>query len=380
MKRRNIVSVCWGDHLVFGEGDGRLATPDALRRRMEHWRTTLGASTVHWRAMRTRIRGRFSAARGRRHPTRQRTRDVAWDDFDVVPRLARRCGLTPVLYVSLFDEGWPLAPKRVRAVSYHNAMHGRHVAWQSAFSRRHPEYTVVDRSGRRRQWGVLCLAYPQVRRHFCDRFRRLIEGTGFEGLFVCLRSQSRPADTADRFGFNAPVRRDFRARAGKSVTDRGFEAPLWRDLLGGYLTQFMVELRAALGIPVSVGIPRGDVLGPPLGNTTLQWRRWVEEGTIDALIINQNSSQCPSMGHRLWPMHRGTGYPENLPPLREHVAAAYTPAFKRRKADLYVARQWDPRSAKEERALLRLPAVRGLVFSSFRFDNPGPVRRGDWRA
>ena len=38
MKTPNVVSVSWGDHLTFGEGDGRLATLVALQRRMECWR------------------------------------------------------------------------------------------------------------------------------------------------------------------------------------------------------------------------------------------------------------------------------------------------------------------------------------------------------
>jgi hypothetical protein len=58
-------------------------------------------------------------------------------------------------------------------------------------------------------------------------------------------------------------------------------------------------------------VARGDVLGAPLGNTTLHWRDWIRSGLIDHLIVNQNSSQCPSMWHQLWPMHRGGGYVQN---------------------------------------------------------------------
>ncbi len=213
--QRNIVSVSWADHLTFGEGDGRLATPEAVARRMERWRGDLGAGIVHWRLLRARIPGRFYAARGRRHPTQSRSRDLDWDELEHVPRLAHQAGLKAYLYVSLFDEGWPLAPKRVREVSYHNAMHGRHVAWQSEFSRRHPEFTVTARDGTR-QPGVLCLAYPEVRAHFRARFLGLLAGREFDGLFVCLRSQSRPASFGDQFGFDEPVRRDFLARYGRS--------------------------------------------------------------------------------------------------------------------------------------------------------------------
>lgn len=389
MELRNIVSVSWGDHLLFGEGDGRLATPEALRRRLPRWRDELGAGTLHWRQLKTRIPGRFHAARGRRHPTRARTRDVDWDDFAVVPRLAHEVGLKAYLYVSLFDDGWPLPPKRVREVSYHNAMHGQHVSWQSAFSRQHPEYAVVDRTGRLRQWGVLCLAYPEVREHFRQRFLGLLGNYEFDGLFVCLRSQSPPAEFADQLGFNEPVRKDFLERYGRDICTQEFDLPVWRDLLGEYLTQFWAELGEALrpgGIRLAVGAARGDVLGPPVGNTTLGWREWIRRGLIDELVINQNSSRCPSMWHELWPMHRGYGYLQNyrdnfnLPPLIEHLSASYRPALGGQAVRLYVARQWDERSPPAEETLLAHPAVSGLTFSSFRFDNPGPIARGDWRA
>jgi hypothetical protein len=237
---RNIVSVSWGDHLMFGEDDGRLATPAALGRRLIRWQTDLNAGTLHWRVLRTRLDTRFFAARGRSYPV-ERTRASGWDDVAVVPRLAHEAGVRAYLYVAIFDDGWPLPPKRVRAMSYHNRMHGQHVSWQSAFSREHPSLAVVDRHRRRRQWGVLCLAYPEVRSHLRSRWLGLIAPTDFD----------------------------------KTV---------------------------------------------------------------------------------------------------------YPPVFTEQTARLYVARQWDARSRDEEAALLDQPVVAGLVFSSFRFDNPAAVARGDWRA
>jgi hypothetical protein len=85
-------------------------------------------------------------------------------------------------------------------------------------------------------------------------------------------------------------------------------------------------------------------------------------------------------------MHRGYGYLQNyldgcnMPSLLEHLGSDYEPVFKDQPANLYVARQWDERSKIEEQRLLSHPIVKGLVFSSFRFDNPEPVARGDWRA
>jgi len=389
MEQGNIVSVSWGDHLTFGEGDGRLATLGALQRRMERWRDDLGAAIVHWRIIRAYIKGHYYAAKGLQHPFRAQDRGLGWSFFEVVPKFAHGMGMKAYLYVSLFDEGWPLAPKRVRQVSYHSEKHHHHVSWQTNFSRENPEYAVIDRRGERRQWGVLCLAYPDVRSHFCIRFLDLLQGTKFDGLFVCLRSQSRPADFADQFGFNEPVRQDYLARYGRDICSEDFDLQAWRNLLGEYLTTFLSELRHRLnrlGVRLAVGVPRGDVLGPPMGNAALYWRDWVKRGIIDELVINQNSSQCPSMWHQLWPMHRGYGYLQNyldghnIPPLLDHLNSAYEPVLRNQQVDLYVACQWEQQSEVEEKQLYSHAVAKGLVFSSFRFDNPGPLTRGDWRA
>jgi len=388
----NVVSVSWADHLVFGDEDGRLDAPGKLARRMRMWRDELGAGVLHWRVLRTRIAGRFHAARGYRHPSLTASQSLDWDDFEHVPALAHETGLEAWLYVTVFDDGWPLASVRERARSHHNAMHGQHVAWQSELTRAHPEWLVVDRSGRTRQRGVLSLSYPAGRRALIDRWIGLIEGTRFDGLFLCFRSQSRPADHGDRFGFNEPVCTEFRSRYGVDILHDEFDLQGWRDLLGEYITMLLSELREQLkrrGLEdrrIGAGVARGDVLGPPLGNTTLQWRDWIRRGLVDHLVVNQNSSQCPSMWHQLWPMHRGTGYIQNyldghgLPPLADHLRSTYAPAIDESATRLFVARQWCERCAAEERELCEISGVAGLVFSSFRHDNAAAVARGDWRA
>lgn len=385
----NIVSVSWADHLTFGEGDGRLASPDAVDRRLAAWRAELNAGAVHWRMLRARIPGRFFAASGYRHPSLTAARSLTWDDFAVVPALVHDHGLEAWLYVSLFDEGWPLPRASVRARSHHNSMHGQHVSWQSDLTRTHPEWLAIDRAGRTRQQGVVSLAYPEARRALIDRWVTLMASTTFDGLFVCCRSQSRPAEEADEFGFNEPARADFLGRYGVDVSAGDFDRPAWRDLLGTYITTLLADLRDVLrrgGWRLGLGVARGDVLGPPLGNTALHWRDWVRLGLVDQLVIDQNSSQCPSMWHQLWPMHRGTGYVQNyldgtgLPPLVEHLSTTYEPVVTSGATRLFVARQWHQRSEAGERAILGRSCAAGLVFSSFRHDNTAAIARGDWRA
>jgi hypothetical protein len=385
----NIVSVSWSDHLIFGEGEGKLDTVTALRKGMQRWKTDLGANIVHWRCRRDRIAGKTFASEGYRHFYKTLKPDLGWDDFVTVAECARKLELKVFLYVSLFDEGWPLLPKKIRETSYHNKMHCQHVSWQSDFSRSHPDYVMVDRTGKRRQWGVMCLGYPEVRRHFIHRYCRLLKSGQFDGVFVCLRSQSKPAEFADQYGFNDPVRKDYLIRYGRDILAEDFNLQQWRDLQGEYLTHFLMELRkelTATNTSLALGIPRGDVIGPPLGNTTLNWKAWVKHELIDHLIIDQNSSKCPSMWHDLWPMHRGYGFLQNyldgtnMKSLQEDLTNTYQPALSGQKTKLFVARQWHGRSALTEQALLKRPWVNGLVFSSFRHDNPGPVRRNQWKA
>jgi hypothetical protein len=221
------------------------------------------------------------------------------------------------------------------------------------------------------------------------RYLRLLRKGNFDGLFVCLRSQSRPADYADQYGFNDPIHQEYLKRYRIDIRSEDFDLQLWRDLLGEYLTCFLRELRkelSASNIRLSIGVPRGSILGPPMGNTTLQWPIWVEEGIVDQLIIDQNSSQCPSMWHALWPMHRGYGYIQNylngsdMKSLEEDLVRTYNPVLNQKNTKLYVARQWQKRSEKKEKELLRLPGIQGLVFSSFRHNNPGAIRRNNWIA
>ena len=389
-RQGNIASVSWPDALVFGEGNGRLLTADAVARRMDAWREELGAATLHWREVRTRHTqaGTFAAPGNPR--THQRIIDtIDWDDFAVVPRLAHERGMRAELYVSVLDEGRPLLSQRERGRSFHNAMHGQHVTWQTRFSRANPEFTVVDRVGEARQWGVLSYGYPEVREHYRRRIRAYTDGYDWDGVFLCLRTQARPAAFADQFGFNEPVRAAMRERCGVDILREDFDLDAWREEQGEFFTTFLRELRSDLkprGISISVGVQRGDIIGPPIGNWPIAWRTWADEGLIDALVVDQNSSQCPSMWHGLWPMHRGYGYLQNplsdlnLPPLDTMMREDYGPVAEQTGIGLFVARQWHERQPEREAALAALPGVAGLAFSTFRHDNPESLERGDFRA
>ena len=221
-----------------------------------------------------------------------------------------------------------------------------------------------------------------------ERYLGVIEGYDWDGVFVCLRTQSRPADYADQYGFNEPIRAEFEERHGRDILHQEFDLQAWRDLQGSYLTIFFRELREALrpmDMSLAVGCARGDVIGPPIGNATLEWRTWLSEGIVDELVIDQSSTQCPSLWIQLWPMHRGHGYLQNyiddwsFLSLEEDLSYNYAPTVEDADASLYVAWQWKERDAEYESSVLSHPEVKGLTYSTFRHDNPGPLARDDWR-
>ena len=378
----NIVSVSFGDHLNHGDGDSRLHNPMALARRMQHWRRNLGANTLHWRILQTRSSGWRHRAEEPSVPVVDNPLQRGWDDLDWVPYLAHQAGMRVYAYVTIFDEGWPLLPDPARVKSFLSHRYGKNESWQSDFSFQHPEYHVVDQGGNQHQWGVLELAYPEVRQYFTQLFLSYLVGRQFDGLFVCLRSHSKPAEHADFFGYNEPIRQAYFSRFGQDICYHGFKRQLWRDLRGAYLTKFLQELKSQLqplGLPLAVGLPRGNIIGPPMSNMTLAWWQWVEQSIVDEIVVNQNSRRCPTFGETLWPMHKGLGYLQNydtgagMEPFNTQLEKTYLPQINNSGTKLYVASQWDADSIIEQPYVQQLPGVSGLVYSSYVHDHQPEV-------
>jgi len=71
----------------------------------------------------------------------------------------------------------------------------------------------------------------------------------------------------------------------------------------------------------------------------------------------------------------------NIRSLTEDLDQTCGPALAGSRVKLYVvARQWVPRSEEAEAEILAHPAVSGLVFSTFRHDNPEAIARGSFVA
>lgn len=373
----NTVSVSWGDHVEWGVGPGRLATPEDIDAAVGRWQDELGADTVLWREHQTvRQSSRFFRRPGATPREAERQGVVGFDEHAAVIEATQRRGMRAFVYTTIgFDEGWPLE------LDWWGGVDAR----QSKYVLFHPDHQLVDRDGDPHH-GVLCLAYEEVRAYLLGKFQWLLEQHPWDGLFLCTRSQSRPASYADRFGFNRPVVDEYRARHGIDITVDDFDLSAWRSLHGEQLTRLLREVRAALaphGTALTVGIPRADHVGPPVGNTTLEWRTWMEEGLVDELVIDQIAAVCPSTWLEMWPRDRGYGYlsddseprPELLPDLQDR----WGPTAVATGVPVSVARMWQEPDPGMETALRAVDGVRGTVHSSFRWTRElGEGMRGLW--
>lgn len=324
-----ILLVSYGDDFVVFHGDAKLDTPERIGRSMKRWRDTFGITTVYWRTGAWFLRNYCISVRSSltRYWTQADAVFSRFDPYRAAAADAHRLGLKIFAYTTIFDEGSP------PSVLYGG---GTPFPWQSRFTRDHPEYLVVDRTGTKRQYGVMEYAYPQVRAYKLKELTDFLDRYDYDGVYLCTRSHSKPAQRADEFGFNDPVVRAFRQRYGVDLRTEPFDVQAWRNLRGDFLTRFLREVRRELnrrGKRLAVGVPQGDILGPPYGNMTLDWRTWVKERLVDRLVIGIYSGDWhyPSLrGH-----DRERGYlvsgPEHwgLPPAGQALERIYRPFCQR---------------------------------------------------
>jgi uncharacterized lipoprotein YddW (UPF0748 family) len=199
---------------------------------------------------------------------------------DMIATLIKGCheaGLKVYAYQSIFDLGSPTSVLYGGSAPF---------PWQSQFTIEHPEYLTESRDGQKRQWGVLCYAYPQARQYMISIFQHALSKWDFDGVYVCTRTHSYPAEFADQFGYNQPIADEFKRRHGVDIRTQEFSRPQWWDLQGEYLTQLLRELRAATaGKEIVFAMPRSDSIGPPYGNMRLDWRTWCQEKLVDGIVL-----------------------------------------------------------------------------------------------
>ncbi|NOY82287.1 MAG: family 10 glycosylhydrolase [Kiritimatiellaeota bacterium] len=317
------LNVSWGDHIMVGHGLAELDTPEKIRTAMARWKEVLNVRRIFWRVSAVALERDYVYNPEWRGKYRTTVREILdrFDPLETAIEAAHAQGLRIYAYHTIFDEGCPPTVLYGGTTPF---------PWQSKFTRAHPEYLVVDRSGVRRQWGVMEYAYPEVRAYKIGQFRWFMEHYDFDGMYVCTRSHSPPADFADEFGYNRPVVAEFRKRFGIDIRTEPFDKEKWRRLRGTYLTRFFRELRTALpGKTILAAIPRGQYLGPPYGNLYLDWQAWVRAGVVDGLVVGvisgkwlyPNQPRTDREKGYLCSQEEGLG----MRPVREDIEQVYGP-------------------------------------------------------
>jgi hypothetical protein len=336
--RPNALNVSWGDQIVVGKGIAKLDTPEHIRQALRLWGEQGQVGTVYWRISSWIIQHYHQTRREKFEWYYKPLQEIEarCDPRQEAIRACHDLNMRIYAYLTVFDEGSPPS-----------ILYGDNAPfpWQSTFTIEHPEYLVCDRKGEKRQYGVMEYWYPEVRRYKIGQILAFLKTYDMDGVYICTRSHSRPADTADQFGFNAPVVAEYQKRYGVDIRRQEFDLQKWRDLRGEGRTLFFRELRAALsplGKRISVGVPRLDVVGPPYGNMTLAWRDWVKEGLVDEIVIGVNSGNFhyPSMKGK----DKERGYLASgdegfgLRPLAEDVNKVYGPLCGEHHVSLFVVR------------------------------------------
>lgn len=368
MSRQAIANVSWGDHVEWGAGSAGLRSPDDVARSVERWVRRDGATRIHFREH--EYYRRFGRVVHRTWRSDVFDARPDWDENAEMIRRGHEAGLEVWLYVTIYDElwldtdwAWPWDPG---------------TNWLSDHVRDHPEDVLVDRAGRERLWGVLDYNSVGARAYRVAAIRTLLGERDWDGVFVCTRSQSRPAAHGDQFGFNDPSVELYREKHGTNPRREPFDLPAWRRVRGEGLTRLLRDLRGLAGergIGLAVGIPRADVIGPPIGNLWLDWRTWAGDHLVDALVVGQISEICPSAWVHLWPEIELAGYLADpvrgtgMRSLDEDLDEQFGPGCAAAGVELYLSRLHDhPDAAVEAELVDEHPLLAGIQYSTFRRD------------
>ncbi|MBM4079651.1 MAG: hypothetical protein FJ278_08120 [Planctomycetes bacterium] len=297
--KEKLMLVSWGDLFYFfgPETDPGLYTRDQIRRMMVAWKKQ-GFTQVYWRSEHvpmddwkwntstTYADASFLKAESDRIHR-------ACDTTQAAIELARENGLKFFLWHSVYDEGTPPDQKHRLWGTF---------PWRHTFFDERPGMDTVDRRGGV-QWGIPEMAYPAVRQRKIQQYADFLRKYDADGVLVYLHSHSAPGLHGDQYGFNPPIVAEYQKRHGVDIlTDARFDCTSpsfdqrdpaveqWRALRGEYLTQFLREFRAALrtlrpNLQIAINTQGGDYFGPPFGNMKMEWRRWIQEGLIDVLIL-----------------------------------------------------------------------------------------------
>ena len=344
----------WGDIVcLYGPGtDASMDTPEALARTIKRWQAR-GLNGVTLRSDLADYESMIS----RNHSVQQNPRLQLLLDF--VDRVAAKFNVLAtaekissplgfkmwVWHPHLYSDG---APGNIGTPGW-----GRMIPWSysSQYFLDHPEGITVDRKGNK-LWMVREYAYPGARATKVAEFVHMAKTLGVKRFLACMRSEVNqlvdPPEKGDQYGFNQLVVDEMKQKYNVDIlTDPRFDAfspdfklddPMvenWRKLRGDHVTQFYRDLRKALDevdpkIEIACTLS-GDYAGPPVGNQRMDWRTWVDEGLIDAIIapvtFEATYDSDAAKKSYLTNVREGLGVP-TFPQMRDYIAQSKHPEVK----------------------------------------------------
>ena len=322
-EKPSIIYVSWGDEIIIGEGDGKLDTPEKIAKMMKFWSERFNADLIFWRIDDYTLTYQYKW-QNPNHTHRKVSSKInsSFDPLKTAVEEAHKNGMKIFAYSTIWDLGMPPEEKYQDKTLF---------PWQSFFTIEHPEYQVVDKSGKKYQSGVLELAFQEARKYLlAGRMGPIMKKYDFDGIYWCTRTHSTPSENADQFGYSKPIVDEYKKRYGKDILTEDFDLEKWRKLRGKYLVEFFREARKMWpDKALAIGIPRGRYIGPPYGNMYLDWESLAREKLVDRIVLGVNS------GAWLYPA-RSTDYKKlgylcsdefsyNIPEWNEAVNKVYGP-------------------------------------------------------
>lgn len=378
--KKLVGDVSWGDNIdpdLPVAKEWILDRPETIERTMNRL-IEEGFDKIYWRVDTMMLHRYFKS---QHQPNRaklfHRIEEILnrMDPLGCAVESAHRTGLEIYPRIDIFDDG---CPPEVLTYSWRST-EPHPFLYQSTFSIEHPEYIAVDRGGRNRHWGVLELAYPEVRTHKLDIIKSFTERYDADGVFLYVPSHSTPpAYFGDQYGFSQPVVEAFERRYGINILKQDFDLENWRRLRGSFLTLFFREVKDYLsrsGKKLGLALAQGDYIGPPFGNLHMDWRTWIKEGIVDELCVGVVVDNYQHFS----PVDNGYGYLCNpffdigIEPLEKDIEENYGLVCNEHHCDLYVpVTSYDSSVAKgiplSQEALARrveLPEIDGIYRSAW---------------
>jgi len=344
----------WGDIVcLYGPGtDASMDTPEALERTIKRWKArgmngvTLRSDLADYEPMIARNK---SVQQNPRLQLLLDYVDRVAEKFNVLATAEKISSPLDfkmwVWHPHLYSDG---APGHIGTPGW-----GRMIPWSysSQYFLDHPEGITVDRKGNK-LWMVREYAYPEARATKVSEFVHMAKALGVKRFLACMRSEVNqlvdPPDKGDQYGFNQLVADEMKQKFNVDIlTDPRFDAfspdfklddPMvenWRKVRGEHVTQFYRDLRKAMDevdpkIEIACSLS-GEYAGPPLGNQRMDWRTWVDEGLIDAIIapVTFEATYDSDAAKKSYLTHsrEGLGVPTFLQ-MRDYIAQSKHPEVK----------------------------------------------------